>query len=372
MNNEENKTVISMDMGGAIEPVVLPTEEEEVKIEVPEAKSAEVPQLMQIGNGNSEVPPIMEGLVETDKPEEKKEETKIEEKPKPVPVPTIGPIPAPPKPEEPKVEAPKAQPAPAPAAPNLEDIKNEAKAEALAAAKPVPVPTIGPLPTAPVTPPEVKQEAKVETPVAPATAATVEVPATPAPAPTPEIPATPATPAPAPEVPTVTLPEVETKTEPVVETTAETEDLDKTMNIPAPVGEEVVEEPKEEGPEIIKGPNVIEAPIASENKEKEKKKNPYFLECPPNCIPIKPMGYIGYNILYAIPVFGLIFMLAHSASSKNYNRRNHARSKLIAIFLIILIIVGLIYLLDVDILSIIENATGYKIDIQHFKFTKFK
>ena len=390
MKDEENKTGISMDMGGAIEPVVLPVEEEEVKVEVPEVRSTEIPQLMQIGNDNTEVPPIMEGLVETETP---KEEVKVEEKPKPVPVPTIGPIPT-----------------PAPAAPNLEQIKNEAKAEALAAAKPVPVPTIGPLPTQPATPPEVKVETPVvtEAPTVEVPVATVpEVPVAPAqpvqpaPAPTPTVPVAPAAPAVtvapaptsqevpvaqvvAPAVPTVAVPETSVTTTPEVQTvtipvaqepiaeqvvvpTEPTDDLDKTMVIPAPV-----EGTTEEGPAVIKGPNVIEAPIATENKEKEKKKNPYFLECPPNCIPIKPMGYIGYELLYAIPIIGLIFMLAHSASIKNYNRRNFARSHLIIILLIILAIVALVYLFDFDIIGFIENLTGYKIDIQHFKFTKFK
>ena len=78
------------------------------------------------------------------------------------------------------------------------------------------------------------------------------------------------------------------------------------------------------------------------------------------------------NILYMIPVIGLIFILAHSASYKNLNRRNYARSYLIAIFLIILIIFALIYFLKIDFIGIIENIIGYKIDLQHFKFIKFK
>ena len=383
MKNEENKTGISMDMGGAIEPVVLPAEEE-VKVEVSEEKSTVIPQLMQIGSDNSNVPPIMEGLVE---PETTKEEVKVQEKPKPVPVPTIGPIPTP-APTVPTVTEVKVE-TPVPA-PNLEEIKNEAKAEALAAAKPkpMPVPTIGPLPTPPVTPPEVKVEAPVETPK-------VEVPVTPTqptPAPTSTLQEKPTAPVVAPQTPEVTAAKAptvqkaapatvttevqtatptvtqETVTEPVEEVlTEDNKDLDKTIVIPAPV-----EESKEEGPAVIKGPNVIETPIATENKEKEKKKNPYFLECPPNCIPIKPMGYIGYGLLYAIPIIGLIFMLAHSASIKNYNRRNFARSHLIIIVLIILAIVGLVYLFDFDIIGFIENLIGYKIDIQHFKFTKFK
>ena len=138
-----------------------------------------------------------------------------------------------------------------------------------------------------------------------------------------------------------------------------------------PVVEEKKEEVKEE-PKVEYGPNVISEPLAKEDNNKEKKKNPHFLECPPNCKPIRPMGYIILNILYMIPVIGLIFILAHSASYKNLNRRNYARSYLIAIFLIILIIFALIYFLKIDFIGIIENIIGYKIDLQHFKFIKFK
>ncbi len=361
MNKEEEKTVISMDMGGAIEPVELPKEEETGNvIELPPAKEVELPQLMQIGP-QEDTPPIMEN------PTEAKVETPPA-KPKPRPIPTIGPIPiTPPKPVEEKVEEKKEEKPEAPAAPEtpkpevpaapttptpevpkaptLEEIKEEAKKEALAGVKPAPAPTVPLVPTPPqIT--EAKEEVKT------VTLPTVEAPTIP-------------------ETPKVE----EEKTEEKVD------ELDKTVAIPTEEikeeikeekAEEEVKEKEPEGPAVIKGPNVIDAPVATTDKEKEKKKNPYFLECPPNCIPIKPMGYIGYNILYAIPVIGLIFMLAHSASSKNYNRRNHARSKLIAIFLIVLLLAGIIYFFKIDVLSIIENATGYKIDIQHFKFTKFK
>jgi hypothetical protein len=42
-NKEEKKTVISMDMGGAIEPVELPKEEEKVEEQVVENKPVEEP-----------------------------------------------------------------------------------------------------------------------------------------------------------------------------------------------------------------------------------------------------------------------------------------------------------------------------------------
>lgn len=50
----------------------------------------------------------------------------------------------------------------------------------------------------------------------------------------------------------------------------------------------------------------------------------------------KPLGawaYLGYSLLYAIPIVGLIFVIINSFSNNNYNKRNHARS-----FLLIMVI----------------------------------
>ncbi len=39
---------------------------------------------------------------------------------------------------------------------------------------------------------------------------------------------------------------------------------------------------------------------------------------------VKPFGYFGLNLLYAIPVIGLIFLIVHSFGKKNLNRRYFA------------------------------------------------
>ena len=334
-NKEEEKTVISMDMGGKIEPVELP-KEEDIKEEVQENKSSVVPQLMQIDTAKDEVPQIVDAIkvVEVPKPTPTIGEVKPNPTPAPTPVPTITEV-KPPVVEEKKEEVktevkegPKVDVKPTPVIMPLEPPKpaptTEVKPAPVPVTVPKPVPTIGevkkPVPPTPVIT-EVKKEA-VPTPVV-----NNELDKT------------------------VIAPKVEEKIEEKVE--------------------EIKEEVKEE-PKVEYGPNVISEPLAKEDSNKEKKKNPHFLECPPNCKPIRPLGYIMLNILYMIPVIGLIFILAHSASYKNLNRRNYARSYLIAIFLIILIIFALIYFLKIDFIGIIENIIGYKIDLQHFKFIKFK
>ena len=42
--------------------------------------------------------------------------------------------------------------------------------------------------------------------------------------------------------------------------------------------------------------------------------------------PISAWGYIGYNLLFAIPLVGFILLIVFAVSDANINRRNYARS----------------------------------------------
>ena len=76
---------------------------------------------------------------------------------------------------------------------------------------------------------------------------------------------------------------------------------------------------------------------------------------------ITPWGYIGYAILFAIPIVGLICVLVFSFSSTYPCRRNYAR--FILICYIIFIIIGIIYSVTegVSIMNIIMNMFNFKI-----------
>lgn len=68
---------------------------------------------------------------------------------------------------------------------------------------------------------------------------------------------------------------------------------------------------------------------------------------PSNLRPISAWGYVGYQILFSIPLIGFILLIVFSFSDANINRRNFARSYfaiflLALIFSIIIGIVGLI------------------------------
>lgn len=63
-----------------------------------------------------------------------------------------------------------------------------------------------------------------------------------------------------------------------------------------------------------------------------------------NYQPISPWGYIGYNMLFAIPIVGLVFLLIYACSSNgNVNVRNYAISYLIgyAFLFIVSLLCGL-------------------------------
>ena len=58
--------------------------------------------------------------------------------------------------------------------------------------------------------------------------------------------------------------------------------------------------------------------------------------------PISAWGYFGLQLLYALPVVGFVFLLIHSFSSSNINRRNFARSHwCILLFLLFLFLLGI-------------------------------
>jgi len=58
---------------------------------------------------------------------------------------------------------------------------------------------------------------------------------------------------------------------------------------------------------------------------------------------MSPWGYVGYGILYGIPVIGLILCIIHALDSSYLNRRNYARSFfcpiIIAVIAILIVLV---------------------------------
>lgn len=59
---------------------------------------------------------------------------------------------------------------------------------------------------------------------------------------------------------------------------------------------------------------------------------------PPYYRPLSPWAYFGYNILFAIPLIGLIFLIVYAFDNSNINRKNYARSFFIVWLLVVIII----------------------------------
>lgn len=56
--------------------------------------------------------------------------------------------------------------------------------------------------------------------------------------------------------------------------------------------------------------------------------------------PVSAWGYVGYTFLFAIPVVGLILLIVFSFSTRNYNRRNFARSYFCWLLIAVIVLVG--------------------------------
>ncbi len=56
--------------------------------------------------------------------------------------------------------------------------------------------------------------------------------------------------------------------------------------------------------------------------------------------PISPWGYIGWNVLFAIPIIGFILLIVFSFHNGNINRRNYARSYWCALLILILLFIA--------------------------------
>lgn len=78
-------------------------------------------------------------------------------------------------------------------------------------------------------------------------------------------------------------------------------------------------------------------------KELEKRR---IESLPPEYKPLSPWSYLGYNLLFVIPILGLIFLFVFAFSNENINRRNYARSFFCA-WLIAFVLVLLLILLTI-------------------------
>ena len=73
--------------------------------------------------------------------------------------------------------------------------------------------------------------------------------------------------------------------------------------------------------------------------KKEANNNASFITYLPQYKPISAWGYIGYSLLFSIPLVGFILIIIFSVTDDNINRRNFARSYLCMLLLVIILII---------------------------------
>ena len=79
--------------------------------------------------------------------------------------------------------------------------------------------------------------------------------------------------------------------------------------------------------------------------KKEGNNKTSYIPYMPQYKPLSPWGYVGYYLLFSIPIIGFILMIVYALSDDNINRRNFARSFFCIFLLVIIIIIVLFALL---------------------------
>ena len=80
---------------------------------------------------------------------------------------------------------------------------------------------------------------------------------------------------------------------------------------------------------------------------------------PPKYRPVGAWGYLGYTILFAIPVVGWICLIVFACSSGNINRRSYARSYFagwLVMAIIIAIVCVIVYFAMPNLINDIQQS----------------
>lgn len=115
------------------------------------------------------------------------------------------------------------------------------------------------------------------------------------------------------------------------------------FNSQVPNTQPVVEEPKPEivPPTPVETPPVVPQPVVEEKKPESVPTMQFNI--------LSPWAYIGYNILFSLPIIGIIMMIVFAVDKDTYNinRRNYARSMLYAMLLVTAIFTAIIIIMIV-------------------------
>ncbi len=102
------------------------------------------------------------------------------------------------------------------------------------------------------------------------------------------------------------------------------------------------------------------------NPQPQVQPQPVYNNAPVNNVsleykPISAWGYVGYQLLFCLPLIGIIFLLVFAlGGTKNINLKNYARSFFcwLLIFTVISVIVGLIFIVLMVLAGGLATTTG--------------
>ncbi len=79
--------------------------------------------------------------------------------------------------------------------------------------------------------------------------------------------------------------------------------------------------------------------------------------------PLSAWAYVGYNLLFSLPLVGFIMLIVYSLDNSNINRRNYARSffcaMLLGFIIAIILLVILFVILGVSFSTLETNSFNF-------------
>lgn len=93
-----------------------------------------------------------------------------------------------------------------------------------------------------------------------------------------------------------------------------------------------------------KTPVVENNPVPNTQYQQQNYQQPSGPKYSPEYKPLSPWAYVGYNLLFSIPLVGFIMMIVFAFDNSNINRRNFARSFFCAFLIAIIIVLILVIL----------------------------
>ncbi len=76
--------------------------------------------------------------------------------------------------------------------------------------------------------------------------------------------------------------------------------------------------------------------------------------------PISAWGYIGYNILFSIPLVGLVMLFVYSfGSNTNVNLKNYARSFLLTMLIVFILTIVITVIFGAAFVALFDQISNY-------------